>query len=83
MDFVTGLPWSRGYDVIWVVIDRLTKARHLVPCRTTVDAAVLADMFIKHVFRHHGLLNSIVYDRGPQFVAAFWLWLFNRLGIDQ
>ena len=72
MDFVTGLPWSRGYDAIWVVIDWLTKPRHLVPCRTTVDAADLADMFIEHVFSLHGLPNSIVSDRGPQCAAAFW-----------
>ena len=82
MDFVTGLPWSRGYDAIWVVIDRLTKACHLVPCRTTVDAADLADMFIEHVFCLHGLPNSIVFDRGPLFAAVFWQRLCNRLGID-
>jgi hypothetical protein len=33
MDFVVGLPWSNGHDAIWVVADRLTKQRHLVPCR--------------------------------------------------
>jgi hypothetical protein len=32
MDFVMGLPWSNGYDAIWVVVDHLTKERHLVPC---------------------------------------------------
>ena len=83
MDFVTGLPWSRGYDAIWVVIDRLTKARHLVLCRTTVVGAYLADMFIEHVFRLHSLPNSIVSNCGPQFAAAFWQWLCNRLGIDR
>ena len=83
MDFVDGLPWSCGYDTIWVVIDRLTKVRHLIPCRTTVDASNLADMFIEHVFCLHGLPNSIVSDRGPQFAAAFWQRLCNRLGIDR
>jgi hypothetical protein len=32
MDFVMGLPWSNGCDAIWVVVDHLTKERHLVPC---------------------------------------------------
>jgi transposase InsO family protein len=83
MDFVTGLPPSQGYDAIWVVIDRLTKARHFVPCHTTVDATALADMFVAHIFRLHGLPTTIVSDRGPQFAAAFWQRLCNRLGIDR
>ena len=62
MDFVVGLPWSQGADAIWVVIDRLTKARHFVPCRTSIDAAGPADLFIEHVFRLHGLPASIVSD---------------------
>jgi hypothetical protein len=50
MDFVMGLPWSNGCDAIWVVVDRLTKERHLVPCRTDVDAKELANLFIAHIF---------------------------------
>jgi hypothetical protein len=72
MDFVTGLPKSNGFDTIWVVVDRLTKARHLVPCHLTVDAPGLADLFLQHVFRLHGLPLTIVSDRGPQFAADFW-----------
>ena len=83
MDFVTGLPWSQGFDAIWVVVDRLTKARHLVPCRTNTDANDLADLFIANVFRLHGLPDSIVSDRGPQFASAFWKRLCDRLSIDR
>ena len=31
MDFVTGLPTPQGYDAIWVVVDRLTKACYFAP----------------------------------------------------
>jgi hypothetical protein len=48
-----------------------------------VDANDLADLFITHVFRLHGLPDSIVSDRGPQFAAAFWKRLCDRLGIDR
>ena len=50
MDVITGLPWSNGFDAIWVVVDRLTKMRHFVPYRTTTSAQDLADMFITDIF---------------------------------
>jgi len=82
MDFVTGLPRSKDHDAIWVVVDRLTKQQHLVPCSTTVDADHLADRFLQHVFRLHGLPRTITSDRGPQFASAFWHRLCARLGIE-
>ena len=82
MDFVTGLPRSNDHDAIWVVVDRLTKQRHLVPCRTSVDARDLADLFLQHVFRLHGLPLTITSDRGPQFASAFWHRLCARLGVE-
>ena len=82
MDFVTGLPWSNGHDAVWVVVDRLTKQRHLVPCRTTVDARDLADLFLQNVFRLHGLPLTVTSDRGPQFASAFWHRLCARLGVE-
>jgi hypothetical protein len=62
MDFVTGLPISDGHNAIWVVIDRLTKMRHFVPCSTTVDAKELANLFVTNIFRLHGLPDSIISD---------------------
>jgi len=82
MDFVTGLPRSKDHDAIWVVVDRLTKQRHLVPCSTTVDARDLADLFLLNVFQLHGLPRTITSDRGPQFASAFWHRLCARLGIE-
>src|SRR5271169_1965960 len=62
MDFITGLPWSEGKDAIWVVVDRLTKMRHFVACRTNITAEDLADLFLENVWRLHGLPGSIVSD---------------------
>jgi len=72
MDFVTSQPWSNGNDAIWVVVDRLTKMCHLVPCRTTIDAPSLADLFLDNIWKHDGLPLMIISDRGPQFAAEFW-----------
>ena len=39
MDFVTGLPkTSKGYDSVWVIVDRLTKSAHFLPVKTTYSA---------------------------------------------
>ena len=72
MDFVTGLPWSDGNDAIWVVVDRLTKMRHFVPCRTITSAPDLANLFLHHVWKLHAPPNYIISDRGPQFASKFW-----------
>jgi hypothetical protein len=71
MDFVTRLPWSDGYNAILVVTCQLTKMRHLIQCRDTTTAEQLAELFLEHLFRLHGLPRSIVSDRGTQFVAKF------------
>ena len=36
MDFVTHLPWTlRRHDVVWVIVDRLTKSAHFLAMRMT------------------------------------------------
>ena len=82
MDFVTGLPWSDGNDAIWVVVDRLTKMRHFVPCRTTTSAPDLANLFLHYAWKLHGLSNDIISDRGPQFASEFWRQICSHLGIS-
>jgi hypothetical protein len=72
MDFVMRLPWSNGGDARQVVVDHLTKEQYLVPCRTDVEAKGLPNLFIVHIFQLHGLLLTIISDRGPQFAALFW-----------
>src|SRR5258706_6197675 len=72
MDFVTGLPWSKGKNAILVVVCRLTKMRHLIACWATITAEELACLYTKYVARIHGLPQSIVSDRGSVFTSKFW-----------
>ena len=83
MDFIVGLPKSKSFDAIWVVVDRLTKMAHFVPCNSTVDAPKLASLFKSHIFKHHGLPSNIVSDRGSVFTAAFTKELCSLLQITQ
>ena len=82
MDFVVGLPESEVFNAIWVVVDRLTKMRHLVPCTDKVDGRKLGEMFIKEVFRLHRIPNTIVLDSGPQFASEYWKHVCKRLGME-
>lgn len=72
VDFISPLPASERRDCIIIVCCRLTKARHFIACNTKIDAAGIANLFYKHIWKHHGFPESIVSDRGPQFVAKFW-----------
>lgn len=82
VDFITHLPASRNYDAIMVVVDRLSKMRHFTPCKGTCDSEEAARLFVKYVWKLHGLPTTIVSDRGPQFVSEFWKHLTKRLQIS-
>ena len=61
MDFITGLPMSRGFDSIFVVVDMLTKVAHLFPVRKDYSAKDVAHVFMQGVFLHHGLPRRIIF----------------------
>ena len=63
-----------------VVVDRLTKERHFVACKIDMSAEDLAILFVREIYRLHGLPDSMVSDRGPLFVSALWKAVCHRLG---
>ena len=72
MDFGTGLPVSgKGYNAVLVVADRLTKIAHFIPTTDTVTAERLAELYRDHIWRLHGIPDSVVSDRGSLFTSAF------------
>ncbi|GJR19464.1 ty3-gypsy retrotransposon protein, partial [Tanacetum coccineum] len=67
MDFITGLPSSKGSTVIIVVVDRLTKYAHFGALSTNFNALKVAEIFLDIVVKHHGIPKTIVSDRDPIF----------------
>uniref|UniRef100_A0A1A8ALW1 Integrase catalytic domain-containing protein n=1 Tax=Nothobranchius furzeri TaxID=105023 RepID=A0A1A8ALW1_NOTFU len=70
LDFVTGLPMVDGLDtIILTIVDRFSKAVHLVALQGLPTAKQTAELFLEHVVHLHGFPSDIVSDRGPQFTV--------------
>jgi len=80
-DFITKLPLAQRYDSILVVVDRLTKIVHFIPTTEKTSAEELARLFRDNMWKLHGLPESIILDRGPQFAAGLMRELNEILGI--
>ena len=69
VDFITKLLVVAGKDAILVVCNRLSKMTHFVATTEETSVEELARLFRNNVWKLHGLPESVVSDRGPQFVA--------------
>ena len=75
LDFITGLPRNQNQnDSIMVVVDKLSKAEHFIPVKTTYKAANTTNIFLKQIFRLHGVPKVIISDRDPKFT-----WNLNKI----
>ncbi|KAH7287498.1 hypothetical protein KP509_32G058600 [Ceratopteris richardii] len=82
MDFITDLPKSDKHDVILVIVDIFTKIAHFIPTTKAIIGAATTRLFLRYIFRLHGLPDDIVSDRGPQFISSFWNSLCKLLGVQ-
>ncbi|GJV22146.1 transposase, Ptta/En/Spm, transposase, Tnp1/En/Spm-like protein [Tanacetum coccineum] len=76
MDFITGLPSSKGLMVILVVVDHFSKYAHFGALSTNFNAHMVVELFMDIVVKHHGIPKTIVSNRDPIFVSKFWKQLF-------
>ena len=82
VDFITKLPIVAGKDVILVVCNRLSKITHFVATTEGTSVEGLVRLFRDNMWKLHRLLESVVSDRGPQFVAELMKELNRMLGIE-
>ncbi|KAD0325810.1 hypothetical protein E3N88_44451 [Mikania micrantha] len=81
MDFITKLPRTpRGFDSIWVIVDRLTKSAHFLPIREDYKMEKLSTLYINEIIARHGTPTSIISDRDSRFTSRFWQSLQKALG---
>ena len=70
----------RQHDSIMVVVDKLTKATHVIPDKSTYKTDAIAKIFMKEIFRLHGLPKAIIPDRDTKFTSNFFKGMFADLG---
>jgi len=80
MDFIDGLPSSRHFNCILVVVDKLTKYAHFIPLRHPYTASKVAELFVDHVYKLHSMPKTLVSERDPIFTSNFWKEVFKATG---
>jgi len=82
VDFIMKLLVSKDYDSILVVCDRFSKMSHFVVTTEKTMAEGLVKLFRDNMWKLHGLLESVILNRGPQFAAELTKELNKMLGIE-
>ena len=81
MDFMTSLPKNvKQHNSIMVVVGKLSKEGHFILVNSTYKAINIIHIFMKEIFRLHGVPKIVISDRDSKFTRNFWKDLFKVLG---
>jgi hypothetical protein len=81
MDFITGLSLTpKKKDMIWVIVDRLTKSAHFLAVNQKDFREKLINLYVREIVSKYGVPKTIVSDQGSIFTSAFWTQLYEALG---
>ena len=73
MDIITHLPVTeRGCDAIATFVDRMSKYVYFVPCKSTISAEELVQLFIATAVSWHRIPKWIISDRDGRYLSRFW-----------
>uniref|UniRef100_A0A3B1JMI7 Integrase catalytic domain-containing protein n=1 Tax=Astyanax mexicanus TaxID=7994 RepID=A0A3B1JMI7_ASTMX len=82
LDYVTDLPSSLGFNTVLTIIDRFSRGVRFIPFSSLPSTLQTAQALVDHVFRHFGIPEDIVSDRGPQFISRVWRAFCQHLGVN-
>ena len=72
MEFVGGLLTTRkGYEYLFVVVDRFSKVCAMMPCKKTIGSQEATNFFFGQVWVHFGIPRSTVSNKDTIFIIAF------------
>ena len=80
MYFIIGFPLThKQHDSIMVLVDKLSKYAYFIPLKSTYNAVNVVEIFLKEIFRLHGVPKTVIYDRDVKLTSNFWKSLFVGL----
>lgn len=82
LNFVEGLPKYTSLNCILVVVDKFSKYNHFVPLAHPFTAPDVAEAYMQHIHRLHGLPQSLISDRDRIFTGTLWTTLFRLDGMQ-
>lgn len=82
MDFIEGLPKSRGKDVILVVVDRLTKYAHFISLSHPYTIQQVAQLFMDNIYKLHGMPTAIITNKDMIFISNLFQEIFHTLKVS-
>jgi hypothetical protein len=77
LDFIEGLPKSKNFDTILVIIDKLSKYGHFIALTHPYNAQSIAKIFMDNIYKLHSMPQVIISDRDKIFTSNLWQELFK------
>ena len=67
---MVNLPSSNRFTNIIVIVDRFIKMRYIIPIKA-INTILVAECFVKYIFKLYGLPDLIISNYKSQFVLDF------------
>ena len=82
MDLITQLLESNSYNIICVIVDRLTKRAHFIPINNQFSSKDMVQLLYDKIYPLHGLPLQIILDREVQYSTELFQEWYKILEIE-